>query len=756
MAAEVGPLFTRFWAIIALQHRPYAPTSAPTTRLLVPADPVDHTTRPVPAERLYLPIQMNDRQVADSLRRCLVVFHVRVRAVVLLVLVSLLAGSLPMGPGADVIFIEPAAAQDGDGHDHAHAHTHPDHPPPCRVQRHVEGIGPVCDDADLPPGLFAVRHADGSIGYTHGLDAEPPAPATNDVGASAIVAPERDPFCVDDASTDYHTVAVYVVPTDRTDNYASKAGDIRTYIKRANGLLFSDADLRGAEADYRVACTGGTIDVLNIPLTTTHLATDFNTIVNDIKNASHNDGREKYWIWADVSSFGCSGVGHVYLDDSADVNNLNNGAASSGMFAVTFGPTCSADNNVLVMMHENGHNMGAVQTTAPNSSGWNGGSGGHCNDGLDIMCYADGGPNSNYDSSVCTLRHFYDCNHNDYFDPSPSAGSYLSTHWNIGDLRNRFLDLLLVNSPPDMLELSCPPGDAYQNESISCSFRASDPDGHNIAYLIDWGDGSAVQRNPGTGFVASGTLRGSTHTYTTTGSWTLSVSAVDDHASNPKESNPLTLTFNVLAANAKPVFTQTISCTPAQASDAEPSSCSWAADDSDAAGVYYEVAWDDGSPIERVPASGFATPGALQTVSHDWQTSGLLTVVVTVFDDASPPRTATSGRVIDVLHGVDPCTLSAMGTMAVGVPRLAVASEDVNRDRIFGLEEGCWGKQFRLREKGGIAPGFEVCWNDAVGARISCNLGSGSGVSGTIPQGTASADVIFIQGVNGSYHLFYV
>ena len=45
-----------------------------------------------------------------------------------------------------------------------------------------------------------------------------------------------------------------------------------------------------------------------------------------------------------------------------------------------------------VLIHEVLHTMGAVVSAAPNTSGTNGGVGaGHCTDGLDVMCYDDGG-----------------------------------------------------------------------------------------------------------------------------------------------------------------------------------------------------------------------------------------------------------------------------------------------------------------------------------------------------------------------------
>jgi hypothetical protein len=53
------------------------------------------------------------------------------------------------------------------------------------------------------------------------------------------------------------------------------------------------------------------------------------------------------------------------------------------------------------------------------------------------MCYDDGTSGSQpYTNTVCatgsgTIPQTYDCGHDDYFNPAPSPGSYLDTHWNV-------------------------------------------------------------------------------------------------------------------------------------------------------------------------------------------------------------------------------------------------------------------------------------------------------------------------------------
>jgi hypothetical protein len=81
------------------------------------------------------------------------------------------------------------------------------------------------------------------------------------------------------------------------------------------------------------------------------------------------------------------------------------------------------------ILHEMTHNMGGVQRSAPHSS-----TVGHCWDGWDVMCYADGGPTPmSYPCASLTgvMAKTYDCGGDDYFNPDPPTGNWLATHWNV-------------------------------------------------------------------------------------------------------------------------------------------------------------------------------------------------------------------------------------------------------------------------------------------------------------------------------------
>ena len=109
-----------------------------------------------------------------------------------------------------------------------------------------------------------------------------------------------------------------------------------------------------------------------------------------------------------------------------DDRPTNNIAGTGPWYSIVWGVDAST------LMHEEGHNMGAVQNSAPHASG-----AGHCYQRNDVMCLYDGGPYFQHGGrmTACndgqTLADEWDCGRDDYYNPAPSPGSYLATHWNL-------------------------------------------------------------------------------------------------------------------------------------------------------------------------------------------------------------------------------------------------------------------------------------------------------------------------------------
>ncbi|MBC7459733.1 MAG: hypothetical protein H7287_00070, partial [Thermoleophilia bacterium] len=149
---------------------------------------------------------------------------------------------------------------------------------------------------------------------------------------------------------------------------------------------------------------------------------------------------------------------------SRTIRNINNNPPV-GSFAVQYGTrsdSVTPDPPLPTsLLHELSHTMGAVQDEPPTSSG-----AGHCIDGVDVMCYADGGPRSaSYTASACPdplppeedADEVYDCNGDTYFNPAPPAGSplALATTWQLGLAANETLstDTAAAPEPPTISAL---------------------------------------------------------------------------------------------------------------------------------------------------------------------------------------------------------------------------------------------------------------------------------------------------------------
>jgi len=158
-------------------------------------------------------------------------------------------------------------------------------------------------------------------------------------------------------------------------------------------------------------------------------------------------GRRDYVVYADDLPSANVGSADLVLDDRPGPDNNNN---MGGRVAVLWGEGGSDfmgglgdDERRAAVLHEVGHLLGGVQLSAPHSTG-----AGHCNDGWDIMCYDDGGPDAHmsYPCPGDSTHAAFDCNHDDYFNPAPASWSYLGTHWNA--YNSVFLCSLTECAPP--------------------------------------------------------------------------------------------------------------------------------------------------------------------------------------------------------------------------------------------------------------------------------------------------------------------
>lgn len=160
-------------------------------------------------------------------------------------------------------------------------------------------------------------------------------------------------------------------------------------------------------------------------------------VANGLGDDDIDTPRFTYVVFVDniECCYGPAGQAMLYGDDTADpATNLNNLVMYGPRFAMVEigGSTFSG---AYVFLHEVGHTLGAVQDSAPHTSG-----AGHCFTSSDVMCYPDGGPYFTGGGSmqaICAAmpsgQYPFDCEGGDYYEVQPDPGSYLASAWNTSD-----------------------------------------------------------------------------------------------------------------------------------------------------------------------------------------------------------------------------------------------------------------------------------------------------------------------------------
>ena len=272
---------------------------------------------------------------------------------------------------------------------------------------------------------------------THGPDA---APAGVDVRVAQTapmsaeqVAAAGDLVCDGDGTSGFRAEAIYVNLQGNASRYATYADSFRAWAASIQQEVAASTLEHDPSADplyYRFVHTptaaDGTCDLVVHQVTLSQSADDsFSNTINELKALGFNAKDRNYLIWMDANRL--CGIGTIYGDTRPDPSqNYNNIGYAASYSRADAGCWNYAET------HELMHNIGAVQNNAPNSSG-----GYHCNDDRDIMCYSDGGSKSAlFISPSCSDGRFeslLDCNGDDYFNPSPAAGTYLASNWNTAD-----------------------------------------------------------------------------------------------------------------------------------------------------------------------------------------------------------------------------------------------------------------------------------------------------------------------------------
>jgi hypothetical protein len=268
---------------------------------------------------------------------------------------------------------------------------------------------------------------------THGLDPEPAATVSSVAHAAQASdwCPNTDPSANQVQNGQYRYHAIYAHPADRPDRLAAVGPGLEQDAFGASALIERQYG-RAIRFDIGTPCGPGQLDIssVRLPFTAAQLqamadargTATFEGVAAAIRAAGYGVSADdetveqmalrsmNYLVWLDGPSPARScGQGTALLDSARSETNVNN---FGGKLAVIFrdgSDFCGED----VVRHEIGHNLGALQPDAPNTT-----DGVHCNDAYeDTMC----GIESPKVAAGPFNGLYFDYGNDDYWDPPHGA-----------------------------------------------------------------------------------------------------------------------------------------------------------------------------------------------------------------------------------------------------------------------------------------------------------------------------------------------
>lgn len=270
-------------------------------------------------------------------------------------------------------------------------------------------------------GLYAIR---GKGQCSHGPDAPPagldvnqdvaPVSAMSRLGITGAAAVN----CYGNGSDGNRVQVLYV--HSGSSRYQQYLSSFQTWAQGMDEIYNDSAAKTGGERHIRFVTDENCVPTITPVQVSSGAMNDFGWMIDELRNRGYNRTDRKYTVFGDANVY--CGIGEFAGDTRKTSDNYSN-------FGPSFARTDAGCWGAQVIAHELGHNLGAVNNNAPNSSG-----GAHCTDEYDVMCYSDSPyyPPMRY---VCAASQeaLLDCGNNDYYNTNPPAGSYLANYWNMAD-----------------------------------------------------------------------------------------------------------------------------------------------------------------------------------------------------------------------------------------------------------------------------------------------------------------------------------
>jgi hypothetical protein len=168
-------------------------------------------------------------------------------------------------------------------------------------------------------------------------------------------------------------------------------------------------------------------------------------------------------------------------------------------------------------------------------------------------------------------------------------------------------------------------GTTYANQLCSYSAEATDPDGDQVRYTFDWGDGTSST----TSMVNSGTTASASHKWSvppnTITTFNVRATATDEHGSTSGWSSIIAVRVHGPVVNYPPTIASKPSGPTSGVSGTSYSYSTKATDPDDGDQIQYIFAWGD-----ETTTTGFFASGVTATASHSWYVPPGLTGIFNV------------------------------------------------------------------------------------------------------------------------------
>ncbi len=231
------------------------------------------------------------------------------------------------------------------------------------------------------------------------------------------------------------------------------------------------------------------------------------------------------------------------------------------------------------------------------------------------------------------------------------------------------------NHPPTNLARPSGSKTGYLGASYRYAAFATDPDGNQVMYTFDWGDGTTSE----TGFVRSSESASISHSWSKTGIYWVKAKATDSSGAASSWSKPLIVTIKQKSKPTTPAApTGTVSGIIGTSYKFAIATAS-----PDQNQIRYIFDWGDGTTSE----TGFVKSGKLASVSHVWDDAGIYWVKARALDSNGASSSWSKPLIVTIKQRSKPTTPTMpTGPTSGGIGMLykfAISGLDSSRGTLY-------------------------------------------------------------------------